>query len=293
MAEVLPAAERTRLNRERALAHVPGCETGAPPLELRALHGGTANHSWLVRTRQGRFVLRVHSASAVLGADHAREALLQSCAAAAGLAPALIAVDPRGRFMVSEFVRGARWNATDMNEPRPLARLARRLAMLHSLTAPRARSFDPAALVRAHVRHLGGTRDREVARLQPFLARVAPTLRMLAASNRARCMVHGDLHHSNLLGRGRPRLVDWEYASVSDPIFDLGCLTAYYPAAARYSELLLDESGLAQSASVEDLRAASWLYCLLSYLWYRRLREFGPVGRTVRAHERTLLARLI
>ena len=32
-----------------------------------------------------------------------------------------------------------------------------------------------------------------------------------------------------MIGTRPPRLIDWEYAAVGDPLIDLACLLAYYP----------------------------------------------------------------
>jgi Phosphotransferase enzyme family len=39
---------------------------------------------------------------------------------------------------------------------------------------------------------------------------------------------HDDLNASNLIGP-LPMLVDWEYAQLADPVYDLACLSVYYP----------------------------------------------------------------
>jgi len=38
------------------LQHVPGCEDGEPPFSQEMIGGGKVNHSFLVRTRRGRFM---------------------------------------------------------------------------------------------------------------------------------------------------------------------------------------------------------------------------------------------
>ena len=42
------------------LQHVPGCEDGEPPFSQEMIGGGKVNHSFLVRTRRGRFVVRLN-----------------------------------------------------------------------------------------------------------------------------------------------------------------------------------------------------------------------------------------
>ena len=120
---------------------------------------------------------------------------------------------------------------------------------------------------------------------------------ILAASNaggaRTPSIIHNDLHHSNLIGSGhRLRLVDWEYAAVADPLYDLACLLAYYPQAEPHSAPLLEVTGLAVRASVDELTDIAWVYVLLSYLWYRTRGLLAPASSQDREAEQALWQRL-
>jgi thiamine kinase-like enzyme len=125
-----------------------------------------------------------------------------------------------------------------------------------------------------------------------LLARAQHVLAEASRVGRPSCIVHGDLHHSNVLEAGGPHLVDFEYSAVTDPLFDLGCLTAYYPQALPHADLLLAESGLEPTTTSEMLSEAAWLYTFLSYLWYRAFRLHARASAQDAAQERALLARL-
>ena len=83
-----------------------------------------------------------------------------------------------------------------------------------------------------------------------------------ARASAPKALVHNDLHHSNLIGTERLYLLDWEYAAVTDPLFDLACVLAYYPQATPHADALLDAARLAGIATPEMLRQATWLYVL-------------------------------
>ena len=278
-----------------ALAAVPGCAHGRPALELEPLRGGTANAAFRVRTDRGQFVVRLHdSASAEAGVDRAREVLLQQHAAAAGLAPRIVAADPQGRFWVSEFLSGKPWGAADMDDPLRLAQLARQLGRLHALAPPAAPALNLKTLLAAHAARIGaagGPGDPHGPPLEPLIERAHGILDACARDGRRACMVHGDLYHANLIGTG-PRLIDWEYAAVTDPLFDLACLVAYYPGAGDHETLLLAGSGLHGHVPPGRLAAAAWVYVLLSYLWYRALRLRAIPSAPDLEHEARLLERL-
>lgn len=278
---------------EEVLAHVPGF-TAAGAAWAERLPGGTVNRSFRVQTDAGLFVARIHDeAAATLGAHHEREAKLHAVAAAAGLAPALLHVDPHHRFMIMEHVPGPTWTEADMSRPERLGQLGSTLRALHAVVPPDVAPFDiGAAIERLHGRLCAALPD-EGAELSHFIDRARAALLLSDSARRAPVVIHNDLHHTNLMGTGgRLLLLDWEYGAVTDPLIDLACLLAYYPAAAPHAGSLLDASGLSGDATPAMLAAATWLCMLVSYFWYRVRRLAGPVSAQELAAEEGLLARL-
>jgi aminoglycoside phosphotransferase (APT) family kinase protein len=254
-----------------ALAHVPGAGSGTAP-DVQVLAGGTANASYRVQTGQGAFVVRLHEPYVLdLGVDRRREALLHAAAAAAGLASRILAADPQGRYLVTQFLEGAPWQEADFDDETRLWALAQTLRALHALPAPRVPPLDLGALLERHVAQIAAQDAAAVQELLPQVARARTILARQAQAGRAACIIHGDLTHSNVIGSGRPRLIDWEYAAVADPLADLACLVAYYPRVLGHAAQLLRRCGLAESASLPELADLAGIYRLLSTLWYRRL----------------------
>jgi thiamine kinase len=292
---MVPEPARTRalgLIPENVLAHVPGFTAGGSAWATR-LPGGTVNSSFRVETSAGRFVVRTYNpTSESLGANHEREARLHAAAAAVGLAPALVHVDEGYRFMVMEHVAGEIWSAEDFARPDRLGQLGAALHVLHSLTPPAVAPFDVEASIERLYKQLLAALPEEAPHLTRLVDRGRTAVRITESAQRPRAVVHNDLHHTNLIGTERLFLLDWEYGAVTDPLFDLACLLAYYPQAAPHTDALLDASRLAGLASPEMLGAATWLYVLLSYFWYRTRRLAGPVPASEIVAEQRLLARL-
>jgi thiamine kinase len=296
MAQDIPTASNARLIPAAALARVPGCEAGRRPDAIAVLHGGTVNSSFRVDTRAGRFVLRLNAAEGgFLGANHEREAQLQRAAAQFGLAPPLIYADRAQGFMITKYIDGRAWEASDLARPEALRRLGARLCALHGIVAPAVAPFDLGALLRGYCARLtaAAAAPTERALLASLLQQSEATLALCAGGGRSATIVHNDLHHSNLIEADRLYLIDWEYAAVADPIFDLACVLAYYPQAQPHAQDLLDAAGLAESASIAVLMAASSLFVLLSFLWYRMRRLTREVAAAADlAAEDALLRRL-
>jgi thiamine kinase len=256
---------------KEALAQVPGA-LASPDLAVTPLAGGTANATFRVATREGDFVVRLHEPyTADLGVDRRREAVLHAAAAAAGLASRVIAADPEGRYLVSEFLDGSAWQVADLAHEVRLRELAQTLGQLHGLSPPVVAALDLAALLDRHVGSIA-VLDPEAGRmLAPQVVQARDILARQADAGRAACIVHGDPAHSNLIGTRPLRLIDWEYARVGDPLIDLACLLAYYPQVLPHAKLLLHGCGLAGSATVASLTDLACVYRLASELWFRRL----------------------
>ncbi|MEP7243776.1 MAG: phosphotransferase [Gammaproteobacteria bacterium] len=294
MVQDLARIRATGLVPHEALLHVPGFASGDTTARAAKLYGGTVNQSYRVDTSAGRYVVRIHdSAGQVLGANHEREAQLHAAAAAAGLAPALIHVDAAYRFVIMEHVSGPLWTSQDFALEERLRQLGATLHALHSIVPPTVAPFDVRAVLRRHCERLVEGVPEERAWFTQLMERAAVALLALDTSPRARTLVHNDLHHSNLVGKERLFLLDWEYAAVADPLLDLACVLAYYPHAVPHADTLLEAARLGEVASPEMLQQATWLCMLVSYFWYRSRRLAKPDATPAElAAEQGLLKRL-
>lgn len=288
-----PAGARDLILSE-ALRHVPGFAQSEA--RVTRIEGGTVNRSFIVETPAGRYFLRLHEAvSVALGADHAREARLQAAAAQAGLAPPLIHADPAHRFAISEFLDGRVWTPADFEIADQVRRLGTTLRRVHEVLPPIAAPFDLAALLEDFVERIIAAEPTERSSLTALMKRARAMLEQVASDKRPATLFHSDPHHSNLIERpdGRLQLVDWEYAAVADPLYDLACVLAYYPAAEPHAPVLLEAAGLADVASPSMLAHATWLYTFLGSLWFRARRLDTAADAEDLRTERSMLERLV
>ena len=70
---------------------------------------------------------------------------------------------------------------------------------------------------------------------------------------------HGDLNVGNLIG-SVPMLVDWECAQLADPVWDLACLSTYYPGLQLRGEELLRAAVIADANGTMRLRLHADLF---------------------------------
>jgi thiamine kinase len=292
MAEELPPAAATGLIAPGVLARVPGCEHGRPPKRIAVLAGGKVNRTFRVDTGEGSFVLRLNEAAGTaLGANHEREARLQQAAGLAGVAPELLYVDDAQRFMIARYVSGRTWGAAQYARKKSLQSLGAQLQVLHSVAPPAVAAFDLRGLLLVHCAYLSAALPAEREFFDSLRTRAERALALCTQEACAPAIIHGDLYQANIIEGERLYLIDWEYAAVTDPIFDLACVLAYYPSAERYAPELLAAAGLADRPRAL-LKQACWVYVCLSFLWYRRRRLNGAVPAGDIAAEDMLLERL-
>jgi thiamine kinase len=277
------------------LQHIPGCENGDPPYSQELIGGGRVNRSFLVRTRRGRFVVRLNeSAKGDPGLDRRREHLLHGAAANAGLAPHIIYACPDHSCLITEYLEGRLWTPHYFTRMRDLRSLAQRLQMLHAVTPPSLPRFEPLTVARRYAEIIAQSDRSEALRLESLLESGAAALARSGSARRVPTIVHNDLHSGNVITADRVYFIDWEYAQVGDPLLDLACLMAYYPRALPHAPLLLSASGL-DSLGVTPgmLEELTRVFTLLTYLWYRARRMARNVPGTDLQLEFAALRRLL
>jgi aminoglycoside phosphotransferase (APT) family kinase protein len=277
------------------LQHVPGCENGDVPYSQELIAGGKVNRSFLVRTRRGRFVVRLNeNAASDPGLDRERELALHSAAANAGIAPQVVFTDPERSCLITDYLDGRLWTPHYFTRMRDLRSLGQRLRALQAVPPPAVPRFDPIAAARRYAELITASDPDEAGRIQFLLASGAEALERSGSARRAPCIVHSDLHHGNVLTADRVYFIDWEYAQVGDPLLDLACVMTYYPRALPHGALLLEASGLTDLGTTpEMLVELTNVFTLLTYLWYRARRVARSVPATDLQLESAALRRLL
>ena len=193
-----------------------------PGREARAevLGGGITNHNLKVEVDSEAFVLRVAGRNtSLLGIDRTVELEATKAAAALGIGPEVIAfVEPEG-WLVTRFVEGTTPSVERMREPTMLARVAAALRAFHD-GPPIPGSFDSFRVVESYreTAIAGGGTIPDAFEWAHELATRIERIRGGAAAKPC----HNDLLNANFLDDGeRLCIVDWEYAGMGDPFFDL------------------------------------------------------------------------
>ena len=198
-------------------------QLGAAEGEPTVLGGGITNHNFRARFGGREVVVRLPgNDTELLGSDRGGERQANSLAAAAGVAPAVLAHLEDPVVLVTAFVEGPTMESPQLRDPGALAEVGAALRRIHRCGEIGAR-FDAFRLVEAYAaatRERGGTVPPayEVAHAAAARIEAAPALR-----GEPDVLCHDDLLPANFIDTPAGiRIVDWEYAGMGNRWFDLG-----------------------------------------------------------------------
>lgn len=222
--DVIPGDIRTEL--VQAMSRIP--ELSGHDLQLAPLSGGITNRNYLVTAKglRERYVIRLAGADThLLGISREIEHAATVAAAGVGVGPEVVAfVRPEG-YLVTRFIEGEPIAIPRLREPAMLERMADALRRVHGGPAIPG-LFVPLRIVEAY-RGLALARGVRIPPEYDLAAAIGRRIELacLAAPIELR-PCHNDLLNANLIDDGaRIRIVDWEYAGMGDPYFDLGNLS--------------------------------------------------------------------
>jgi thiamine kinase len=237
--------------------------------QLRPIEGGLSNRAWRLDVAGEAWFARLgHPGASELGVDRASECVLLRAVAAAGFSPEVLACEPAAELLVTRFVDGSPWQATDVRVEANLRRIAGLLRRLHALPVP---AGVQAVSYSQQARRLAAGLPTATAREATLHQRSERIFARLDGRGCPPALCHHDLHHLNLLDDGRRLwLLDWEYGGRGDPLMDLAGFLAMHELAPEPTEVLLEAYGVLPAADRALVEAARWAFDYVQWLWYRR-----------------------
>jgi thiamine kinase-like enzyme len=206
-----------------AMQRVP--ELAGVELTLTALSGGITNRNFLVTVADvpERYVIRLAGNDThLLGISREVEYAATVAAAGVGVGPEVTAfIRPEG-YLVTRFIEGSEVPIEQVREPSTLVRVADALRRIHD-GPPIPGLFVPLRIVEAY-KALAAARGVRIPPEYELAAAIGRRIELACLADPielAPC--HNDLLNANFIDDGvRIRIVDWEYAGMGDPYFDLG-----------------------------------------------------------------------
>jgi len=223
---------------------------------IEPLGGGITNRNFKVETDGRRFVLRIGGKDTeLLGIDRSAEHAASRVAADLGLGPEVVAfVEPEG-YLVTRYVDGEVGKVD-------VARVGAALRLLHDGPAFPGH-FDSFRVVEAY-RATAAEHGIGVPTAYEPAKELANQIEH-RRSHVPRRPCHNDLLNANFIDDGgRLVLVDWEYAGMGDPFFDLGNFAVNHELTEESEQALLsaygsnDADALVLMRFMSDFREAMW-----------------------------------
>jgi len=225
-------------------------------LSIEPLGGGITNRNFKVGAGGQEFVLRIGGTDTeLLGIDRAAEHAASRIAAELGVGPEVVAfIEPEG-YLVTRFVDGEVGKVD-------VERVGAALRLLHGGPALPGRfdSFRVVETYRITAREHGVAVPSAYDAAKELADRIE---RRRSGAPLRPC--HNDLLNANFIDDGvRLWLVDWEYAGMGDPFFDLGNFAVNHELAEEGENALLaaygsdDGDALVLMRFMSDFREAMW-----------------------------------
>ena len=255
---------------ERLQALLDGAGLGSGPLVTQALGDGHSNVTYRIDRSDRQLVLRRPPRGPLPPSAHdvVREARILAALWSAGLTvphPLLVCEDPSvigAPFYLTDFITGhvlsldlpSQWEGDSVTLI--AEQTVDALVQLHAidLEASGLASFGrPTGYLERQIRRFRGLLADGATRAIPELETVGDWLDANRPSSSHTTFVHGDFRLGNLMfsGQSQPHLtaiMDWEMATVGDPLADLGYLTATWAQEGDPDDLMLELSPVTRTA---------------------------------------------
>ncbi len=216
-------------------------------------------------------MLRIAGANTeLLGVNREVEYEANLAAGKNGIAPEAVALIRPEEYLVTRFIEGRPIPLEEIGQPENIARITQAIKQTHALS-PVKHEFNSFRFVE---------RCSEIAREYRvdlpnnfgwMMERMAEIERALGLDRTAPCLCHNDLLNANfLIGEtdGKLYILDWEYAGMGDPFFDLANFSANHEFSDEQDRQVLqayfgeltphNEAHLKLMRIMSDLREAMW-----------------------------------
>jgi thiamine kinase len=260
------------------------------PVIIKPLLGGLTNLNYLISVNHELFVLRKNSAiSEALNLNRSAEAKALSRADEAGLCAPLIYYDDQHQYMVSRYLGDKTWSVSIDHNLSLLAELLRGIHQLPGIDADLNVENKISCYWQAIDAQAAFTRE-----LKSLDSAVRTHITSAKALNSGLVLCHNDLLASNLIINDKDKLyaIDWEYAAMSDPFYELAVIIEGNALNAKQQQSLLTRYLRRPISTLDWQRLYHWqiIYGYLCVLWYAVQYSNGAMPNIVSEIHRQILA---
>jgi thiamine kinase-like enzyme len=256
------------LTLEEAIARVPQWAS-ASDLNATPLGGGITNHNFRIDVAGEAFVLRITGENTeLLGIDRNHEYAANMTAGRLGIAPEVYYfIQPEG-YIITRFIDGKAIPPTEMAQPDNTQKVMEAVRKIHNMPVIPGR-FDVFKVVRDYITLARSYQVKLPDDISQQLGLIKNAEKAINSLQTVLQPCHNDLLNANFLDAGNIYILDWEYAGMGDPFFDLANFSDHHQLTAEQDRWMLKcyfgvEVSQKQWAHLKimkimsDLREAAW-----------------------------------
>ena len=194
-------------------------------LSYSHLADGITNESYRLKFSKDEYVLKFFNHQAIdLGVDHKNEMRVMSRLEHLNITPTVIYIDLDEEFSVSRWIDGEYWRSADFSQPELLHALVQRIKELHLTDTDGLHQVDLIERIHCY-------REKVIEKERyPELTNIAIVSKVEAIIHASRsevddCLCHNDILASNIINQDNIYLLDWEFAGVTCPYFELAVIS--------------------------------------------------------------------
>ena len=239
------------------------CQAQPRADQIKVMPTGLTNQAYLLQLETGNYVLRIASRnSEKLDINRQAEFQIQQCLAQAGLTAKVRYKAPDNSYWLRDYVEGRSLTADDLTMPN-LRLMVRTLKQIHQLPV---RQETPQLKVEEKAEHYWQMLEQSLRTdMQALRLELQEKMAGFPAGQLSLC--HLDPTPANWIQKtsGELVLLDWEYAAIGHPWWDIAALLQQAELSSSQKHELLSSYGISQD---HNWRLAQAQMGYMSVLWY-------------------------
>jgi len=193
--------------------------------EIFLLKGGMTNRTFVLRCENASYLLRLPGAGSEYIVNRVHEKAVYDSLRGNDITEEVLYINAENGIKISGFLED--YHVCDSRNRAEVGRCIRKMKAFHALQLRVPHTFDVFEEIGKYEQKAGDFSDR-FADCRETRANVLSLKNLIEADKREACLCHIDANQDNfLLNADDVRLIDWEYAGMSDPYIDVAMFGIY------------------------------------------------------------------
>ncbi|MBJ7449571.1 MAG: phosphotransferase [Parachlamydiales bacterium] len=238
------------------------------PIQVERVLGGATNHNYILKWGSQYYFLRLGGDVSYLGIDLQKEYLIAKTVETLNISPKPLLYLPDQKILVTEFI--------PLKKEATVPRVIQSIKKLHDSAVVFPWQSTPFEIIKNYIDQLKTADVVLPSVVNTLLIPLVEKLERTLILEIAPC--HLDLHKGNFIDDGHHVwLIDWEYAAMSDPYFDLAtwCSADFFSDQQMKDLVLMYDGDNARESYLYSMR---FLADVRWMLWAYLQKEFSTIN---------------